>query len=80
MSSSRRASRGCRPGGTGARFAEIALHIQQRLVTLADAPGVVDFLFAVEPEIDPESWDKTFDSGVGWAAAGRRRRGLRWPR
>jgi len=43
-----------------ARFAEIALHIQQRLVTLADAPGVVDFLFLDEPEIDQASWDKAF--------------------
>jgi glutamyl-tRNA synthetase len=43
-----------------ARFAEIALHIQQRLVTLADAPGVVDFLFAADPVIDEESWAKTF--------------------
>jgi glutamyl-tRNA synthetase len=42
------------------RFAEIAPHIQQRLVTLADAPGVVDFLFSDEPEIDQESWDKAF--------------------
>ncbi|HSH10671.1 MAG TPA: glutamate--tRNA ligase [Ilumatobacter sp.] len=43
-----------------ARFAEIAPHIQQRLVTLADAPGVVDFLFTDEPEVDQESWDKAF--------------------
>ncbi len=42
------------------RFAAIAPHIQQRLVTLADAPGVVDFLFIAEPEIDEASWDKAF--------------------
>jgi len=42
-----------------ARFAEMAPHIQQRLTTLADAPGVVDFLFATDPEIDEASWDKT---------------------
>ncbi len=42
-----------------ARFAEIAPHIQQRLNTLADAPGVVDFLFLPDPEIDAASWDKT---------------------
>lgn len=42
------------------RFAAIAPHIQPRLVTLADAPGVVDFLFAADPVIDDESWDKTF--------------------
>jgi len=42
-----------------ARFAEIAPHIQQRLNTLADAPGVVDFLFTDDPEIDEASWAKT---------------------
>ena len=41
------------------RFAAIAPHIQQRLVTLADAPAVVDFLFEDEPTIDEESWTKT---------------------
>ena len=41
------------------RFAEIAPHIQPRLVTLADAPGVVDFLFLDDPEFDDASWDKT---------------------
>jgi glutamyl-tRNA synthetase len=41
------------------RFAEIAPHIQQRLGTLADAPGVVDFLFLTDPEIDEVSWEKT---------------------
>ncbi|MFW2335584.1 glutamate--tRNA ligase [Ilumatobacter sp.] len=41
------------------RFAEIAPHIQQRLNTLADAPGVVDFLFLPDPEFDEASWDKT---------------------
>ena len=43
-----------------AKFAEIAVHIQPRLVTLADAPGVVDFLFAADPVIDEESWERTF--------------------
>ncbi len=41
------------------RFADIAPHIQQRLVTMADAAGVVDFLFMDDPEIDEVSWDKT---------------------
>jgi len=40
-------------------FAEMAPHIQPRLVTLADAPGVVDFLFLEEPEIDEASWMST---------------------
>jgi glutamyl-tRNA synthetase len=42
-----------------ARFTEMAPHIQPRLVTLADAPGVVDFVFLDEPEIDEVSWEKT---------------------
>jgi glutamyl-tRNA synthetase len=41
------------------RFAAIAPHIQQRLVTLADAPALVDFLFLDDPVIDEASWDKT---------------------
>jgi glutamyl-tRNA synthetase len=42
----------------------MAPHIQPRLVTLADAPGVVDFLFLDEPVVDPASWDKTMTSDV----------------
>jgi glutamyl-tRNA synthetase len=41
-------------------FAAIAPYIQERLVTLGDAPRWVDFLFLPEPEIDTEAWDKTF--------------------
>lgn len=41
-------------------FAAIAPFIQERLVTLADAPKWVDFLFLAEPEIDAEAWSKTF--------------------
>jgi glutamyl-tRNA synthetase len=33
--------------------------IQQRLVTLADFPAAVDFMFLPSPEIDAASWDKT---------------------
>jgi glutamyl-tRNA synthetase len=43
-----------------ARFASMVPHIQPRLVTLADAPGAVDFLFVDDPVIDAESWDKAF--------------------
>lgn len=42
-----------------ARFAEMAPHIQPRLVTLSDAPGLVEFLFLDEPEMDEASWEKT---------------------
>ncbi len=41
------------------RFAAMAPFIQPRLVTLADAAGVVDFLFTDDPVIDEESWSKT---------------------
>jgi glutamyl-tRNA synthetase len=37
---------------------EMAPHIQQRCVTLADAPGLVDFLFVDEPVVDAEAWAK----------------------
>ena len=42
------------------RFAAMAPHIQPRLVTLSDAPGLVDFLFVDEPEIDAAAWEKAF--------------------
>src|SRR5690606_13973009 len=45
-----------------ARFAAIAPHLQPRLVTLADAPNVVDFLFTDEPEIDEAEWEKVFSA------------------
>jgi glutamyl-tRNA synthetase len=34
-------------------------HIQQRLVTLADAPAWLDFLFLPGPVVDEEAWAKT---------------------
>jgi glutamyl-tRNA synthetase len=43
------------------RFTAIAPHIQQRLVTLRDVPGTVDFLFladGADVDIDQSSWDK----------------------
>jgi glutamyl-tRNA synthetase len=47
------------PDWDRARFAQIAPHIQPRLVTLADASLVVDFLFLEAPEIDDQSWEST---------------------
>ncbi|WP_420452966.1 glutamate--tRNA ligase [Ilumatobacter sp.] len=44
------------------RFAAIAPHVQQRLTTLADAPGWVDFLFLDDPEIDDQAWSKTMST------------------
>ena len=43
------------------RFARIAPHIQERLVTMRDVPSAVDFLFLPDGEdvpIDDASWDK----------------------
>jgi glutamyl-tRNA synthetase len=45
------------------RFAVIAPHIQQRLTTLAEVPGTVDFLFWADGSpivYDEPSWDKAF--------------------
>jgi glutamyl-tRNA synthetase len=50
-----------------ATFLAMAPHIQPRCVTLAEAPGVVDFLFLAEPVIDEAAWEKTF--GAAEAAA-----------
>lgn len=41
-------------------FLAMAPHIQPRCVTLADAAGVVDFLFLADPVIDEAAWAKTF--------------------
>jgi len=41
-------------------FLAMAPHIQPRCVTLADAAGVVDFLFLPSPEVDEAAWAKTF--------------------
>ena len=40
-------------------FRAIAPYIQERLVTLSDAPKWVDFLFLTDPEIDADAWAKT---------------------
>jgi glutamyl-tRNA synthetase len=37
---------------------EMAPHIQQRCVTLADAPGLLDFLFIDEPVVEADAWAK----------------------
>ena len=43
-------------------FLAMAEHIQPRCVTLADAPGVIDFLFLADPVIDRDAWTKVFAS------------------
>ena len=40
-------------------FRSMVPFVQERLKTLADAPGTVDFMYAAEPEIDEDSWAKT---------------------
>ena len=57
------------PDWSRERFAEIAPHIQQRLVTMRDVPGVVDFLFlddGADLDFDAKSWDKAMKPE--WAA------------
>lgn len=39
-------------------FLAMAAHIQPRCVTLADAPGLVDFLFQPEVAVDADAWAK----------------------
>ncbi len=41
-----------------AAFEAVAPLIQERVRTLAEVPGVVDFLFLEEPVIDEAAWDK----------------------
>ena len=44
------------------RFRSIAEHIQPRLTTLSEAPGIVDFLFTEDSVRDDASWDKVMGS------------------
>ena len=37
-------------------FRSMVPYIQERMKTLADAPAMVDFMYATDPEIDDESW------------------------
>ena len=43
-------------------FRSMAELVQTRIVTMAEVPSLVDFLFLDEPIIDSTSWDKTFGS------------------
>jgi glutamyl-tRNA synthetase len=44
-------------------FEAMAPLVQERVKTLAEVPGYVDFLFLPEPEIDDKSWEKTMVKG-----------------
>jgi len=60
-------------------FLAMAPHIQPRCVTLADAPGLVDFLFQPEVAIDSEAWAKatgTADAVAVFRAASSAYEGL----
>jgi glutamyl-tRNA synthetase len=48
-------------------FLAMAPHVQPRCVTLADAPGLVDFLFVAEVDIDAASWAKATGTPEGAA-------------
>ncbi len=39
-------------------FERMAPRVQERVVTLAEVPGMIDFLFLDEPVIDQAAWDK----------------------
>jgi len=45
-------------------FLAMAPHVQPRCVTLADAPGLVDFLFVADVVIDDDAWAKATASAA----------------
>ncbi len=49
-------------------FARMAPMVQERVATLAEVPGMVEFLFVEEPEIDPPSWNKVMGDSSSAAA------------
>ncbi|CAN5803638.1 glutamate--tRNA ligase [soil metagenome] len=51
-------------GWDPSRFAAIAPHIQTRVVTLAEAAPMVEFMFVDDPVIDQASWEKTMRTDV----------------
>ena len=51
-----------------ATFEAVAPLVQERARTLAEVPGMVDFLFLEEPAVDQEAWDKAITRNP--AAAG----------
>ena len=49
-------------------FEAVAPLVQERARTLAEVPGMVDFLFLEEPAIDPVAWDKAITRNPAAAA------------
>ena len=41
------------------KFAALAPVVQSRADTLAEVPGVIDFVFLADPVLDEQAWDKT---------------------
>ncbi len=46
-------------------FAELAPLVQERVTTLAEAPGLVDFVFLADPVVDETSWQKAIGNVEG---------------
>jgi glutamyl-tRNA synthetase len=44
------------------KFAALAPVVQSRASTLAEVPGIVDFVFLVDPVLDQLAWEKTISS------------------
>ncbi|MEM9607820.1 MAG: glutamate--tRNA ligase [Actinomycetota bacterium] len=45
------------------RWQAVGPLVQERARTLADVPGVIDFLFLADPEVDEASWEKVMVKG-----------------
>ncbi|MBU6328471.1 MAG: glutamate--tRNA ligase, partial [Acidobacteria bacterium] len=52
-----------------ATFEVLAPLVQERVKLLSEVPGYVDFVFAEEPTIDEDSWQKVMVKGADLAAA-----------
>jgi glutamyl-tRNA synthetase len=50
-------------------FEELAPLVQERVTTLSEAPGYVDFIFLADPVIDDDSWQKVMAKNPEGAAA-----------
>ncbi len=44
------------------KFASLAPVVQSRANTLAEVPGVIDFVFLADPVLDEQAWDKTMST------------------
>ena len=48
-----------------AKFAALAPVVQSRATTLSEVPGVIDFVFLADPELDRVAWEKTMSTPGG---------------